>query len=120
VLIVEDDSVIAYDIAAAFSNAGWQVREANNAAGAFALLGPGPPIDALFTDIDLGGMANGWDVADAFRAAFPHLAVLYTSGIKRSHRRAVSGSIFFPKPYDASKIIGACRSLLSNPAGFAA
>jgi DNA-binding response OmpR family regulator len=114
VLIVEDDSVIAYDIAAAFSNAGWHVLEAGSADSAFTLLSEGAPIDALVTDIDLGGTASGWDVAEAFRAAFPRLAVLYTSGISRSHCRAVTGSIFFAKPYNATEIIGACRNLLRN------
>jgi DNA-binding NtrC family response regulator len=117
VLIIEDDSVIAYDIAAAFSDAGWQVREAESATEALALLSAGDPIDALFTDIDLDGPATGWDVAEAFRAAHPQLAVMYTSGISRTHCRAVDGSLFFAKPYDAAEIIGACRNLLRNPAG---
>ena len=114
VLVVEDDGVIAYDISAAFSDAGWDVREANSAGGAFAQLNDGGPIDALFTDIDLAGPSTGWDVAKAFREAHPRLAVMYTSGVKRNNGCAVTGSLFFPKPYDASEIVGACRELVRN------
>ena len=117
VLIIEDDSVIAYDIAAAFADAGWQVREAADADAAFALLGAGDLVDALVTDIDLGSAASGWDIAEAFRTAFPRLAVLYTSGVSRSHSRAVNGSLFFAKPYDTAEIVGACRNLLWNRTG---
>jgi CheY-like chemotaxis protein len=117
VLIIERNSVIAYDIAAAFSDAGWQVREAESAADALAILSAGDPIDALFTDIDLDGRTTGWDVAEAFRAAHPRLAVMYTSGISRPHRRGVDGSQFFAKPYNAAEVIGACRNLLRNPVG---
>ena len=37
-------------------------------------------LSALFTDIKLGGRLNGWDVAEASRAADPEVPVLYTSG----------------------------------------
>lgn len=117
VLIVEGNSVIAYDIAAAFSDAGWQVRAAESAAAALALLSAGDPINALFTDIDLDDRATGWDVPEAFRAAHPRLAVVYTSSIEHPHGRAVDGSLFFAKPYEAAEIIRACRNLLRNPVG---
>jgi hypothetical protein len=37
-------------------------------------------IDVLFTDVNLGGSASGWDVAECFRAARPDVPVVYTSG----------------------------------------
>ena len=59
----------------------------------------------MFTDIKLGGRLNGWDVAEASRAADPKVPVLYTSGNCNDRERQVSNSLFFDKPYRPAEIL---------------
>ena len=51
-------------------------------------------IDVLFTDIQLGGRLNGWDVAEAPRAQNPELALIYSSGKSADTARQVSRGLF--------------------------
>ena len=71
--------------------------------------GPNQPLDVLFTDIRLGGVLNGWDVAEIFRDRFPNVRVLYASGYAIEPRRDVEGSEFFSKPYLVEDILEASR-----------
>ena len=65
----------------------------------------------VFTDINLAGMVNGWDVADCFRIGRPNAPVLYASGKAIDRQRCVPGSVFFAKPYDSAEIVEACEQL---------
>jgi hypothetical protein len=40
----------------------------------------GMPIHVLITDIQLDGRADGWELAEAFRAFWQDMPVIYTSG----------------------------------------
>ena len=68
----------------------------------------------MFTDINLGGPATGWDVAEYFRLDRPAILVLYTSGKSIDPQRRVSGSVFVAKPYDSSDILEACRRVTAG------
>ena len=46
----------------------------------------------MFTDIQLGGQLNGWDVAEAFRRAYPQIRVIYTSGLKTARDECPTAS----------------------------
>jgi hypothetical protein len=59
----------------------------------------------------LNGSSSGWEVAEAFRAARPSIAVVYVSGDLVDHDRSVSGSLFFTKPYRPPDIFRACQVL---------
>ena len=72
------------------------------------------PVDALFTDIQLGGELTGWDIAESLRAMQPDLAVIYTSGNGVDRTRQVSRALFFDKPYDCSRVAEACQELLQQ------
>lgn len=85
-LVVEDEWLLRDDIATELKSEGWHVVEAANGEVAFDLFDM-QTIDVLFTDIQLGGWLNGWDVAEALRAQDPELAVIYASG-KRGYREA--------------------------------
>jgi len=71
--------------------------------------GPDQELDVLFTDIRLGGVLNGWDVAEIFRDRFPNIRVLYASGYLIEPRRDVKDSEFYSKPYLVDDILEACR-----------
>ena len=68
-----------------------------------------PPINVVFTDIQLGGRLNGWDVAEAFRRAYPQIRVIYTSGLYQDGQRRVPDSEFFTKPYIPNDILDAIK-----------
>jgi CheY-like chemotaxis protein len=85
------------------------VIEASSGEEAVGLIdGPDQKLNVLFTDIRLGGVLNGWDVAEIFRKRFPNLRVLYASGYSIEPRRDVQGSEFFSKPYLVDDILQAC------------
>ena len=109
-LVVEDDVLTRMDIAGAFEARGWAVLEAASGEAALALCNSGTHVDALITDIDLGGGASGWDVARAFwqRDVLP---VIYTSGNPDSPRRHVPQSCFVAKPCPSSAMVEACLRL---------
>jgi CheY-like chemotaxis protein len=111
-LVVEDECLLRVAIVDELQADGAHVLEASNgeaALGAVSL----EKIDVLFTDIQLAGELNGWDVAESLRMSKPELAVIYTSGNTADRSRQVARSIFVDKPYDCSRIIEACHELLA-------
>jgi CheY-like chemotaxis protein len=104
VLVVEDEFMLREDIAAYLRDCGCAVYEAATAE-------LGLRLHVLFTDINLNGAAEGWEVAEVFRAACPTIGVLYTSGNPLDRSRRVSGSGFLRKPYDKVEVLKAGRDM---------
>jgi two-component system OmpR family response regulator len=109
VLVVEDEALLLYSVAHALRNDGCLVLEARTGEEAIAHLDVAKRVDVVFTDIQLSGPLSGWDVAEACRSSRPDMPVIYTSGNAADRRRAVAGSRFFDKPYDAASVVRACR-----------
>ncbi len=80
VLIVEDDRLTLSLLAETLIQAGFVVGAAANASEARRLWSS-MDADAVVLDVDLGPGINGFDLADAFRAQEPHLAVLFLSNL---------------------------------------
>ena len=76
----EDELLVRSNIAEWLRDAGCVVVESDSGEAAIALCKSDMPIDLVFTDINLGGAASGWDVAETFRRYRPNVPVLYTSG----------------------------------------
>lgn len=115
VLIVEDEAFLRYSMAYALRGEGWLILEASSGEEAVAYLNAGEKIDIVFTDIMLGGLLSGWDVADAFRLARSEIPILYTSGHANDRSRQVKDSQFFPKPYDIAAVVKACQQIGEPP-----
>jgi CheY-like chemotaxis protein len=111
VLLVEDEVVLRWSIAEALRDAGYTIVETASGEEAIALCESHVSIDVIVTDINLAGVASGWDVADYFRAHRPEVAVLYTSGRQIDPARRVSGSAFVSKPYWNDNVVSTCRRL---------
>ena len=107
ILVVEDEFFVRQDIASFFRDAGWVVVEAESGYRAIAICGSDMPIDVLFTDIQLNDSVNGWEVAEAFRAARANIMVVYTSGNPIELVRCVRGSLYFNKPYQPAAVLKA-------------
>jgi len=116
VLIVEDEVFIR-------QNAEWMVEDLGHNAllagdpdeALASLCAPGP-IDALFVDIRLGGVAHGgYAIANHAIQARPRLRVLYTSGSTLTGDMAdrfVIGGRFLQKPYSSEQLEAALAELL--------
>jgi CheY-like chemotaxis protein len=95
VLIVEDEPFLRYSMAYALRRDDWLILEASSGEEAVAYLKAGEKIDIVFTDITLGGLLSGWDVADAFRLVRSEIPIIYTSGHADDRSRRVNDSQFF-------------------------
>jgi CheY-like chemotaxis protein len=111
VLVVEDEAILREDITHYLRHCGCTVHQADTAEGAVAMCRAGLRVDVLFTDINLNGTADGWELARHLRAARPKIGVVYTSGNSVNDSACVPGSLFFQKPYTSSEILAACRDL---------
>lgn len=107
ILVVEDEWILRDEIAFQFKAAGWEVLEASTGEAAIGMLREDRHIDVLLTDIQLAGELDGWDVAEACRAARPGMPVIYASGNAAVQSRLVTGSRFFGKPFRISALIEA-------------
>ena len=112
VLVVEDEFLLREDIAAYLRDCGCAVYEAATAEEAIVMCRTvGLRLHVLFTDINLNGAAEGWEVAEVFRAARPAIGVLYASGNSLDRSRSVPRSRFLTKPYDKAEVLKACRGM---------
>ena len=111
VLVVEDDFFVRCDIANCLREAGYDVIETESGEDAIAVYKSGMTVDMVFTDINLGGTATGWDVAKRFRSKQSDMPVIYTSGQAIDRERRVPGSVFVAKPYRHIDILSACQRL---------
>lgn len=115
ILIVEDEWLVREALAAEFRRAGWTVLEASSGEGALRLIESDEPVQALITDIQLGGRVSGWDVADAFHERHHDEPVIYTSGNAADRDRLIAGSVFMPKPCSAPDLVALCGRPAAAP-----
>lgn len=101
--------LVVEDIATCLLEAGYLVIEAASGEEAISICKSEVPIDMVFTDINLGGMTSGWDVAECFRAERPDVPLLYVSGEVINPERCVPGSVFVAKPYRHTDVLSACQ-----------
>ena len=114
ILLVEDEVLLRLCTADSLRDAGYNVVEAASGEEAIAICRSDLSVDVLFTDINLLGSDNGWDVADYFRAHRPEVPVLYTSGARIDRARCVHESEFVAKPYQPDNIVNACQRLCNK------
>jgi len=59
---------------------------------------------------------DGWDVADACRAVWPGIPVIYVSANPIAENRRVDGSAFLSKPVEVEHLLATARRLIGEPA----
>ncbi len=108
ILLVEDEPGVRRFSAEILSEAGFRVVTAASGAEALSLLTQNPDVQMLFTDVVLAGGMNGRELAEAVRAQYPAVIVLYTTGYARNaiihHGRLDEGVNFLGKPFTASAL----------------
>ncbi len=112
-LVVEDEVLVRCDIVSLLRAQNWLVLETPGGEAAIELL-PAQHIDVVFTDIQLAGAKNGWDVAEEARKGQPGVHVIYTSSKTMDSSRRVERSLFFAKPYAADDVVAACQKFVDG------
>jgi two-component system, response regulator PdtaR len=111
VLVVEDDPMLRMDATLLFEEAGFDVAEFETADDALDYVWDyTDEIAAIFTDVEMLGSSSGFDLAAIVTAAWPHIAVLVTSGV---HHEAPddlpSRARFIRKPWHAAQVLSFVR-----------
>ena len=121
VWVVDDDRAVRFVLAAALSEAGYEVSAFDGAAAALGALGQRPPPQLLFTDVRMPG-EDGLVLLERLKAAKPQLPVIVMSAYTdvASTAGAFRGGAheFLSKPFDLDDAVAlAARTL--RPAGAA-
>jgi CheY-like chemotaxis protein len=104
VLLVEDEALIAVEMADVLEGHGCRVEISRSGEDALRRLRDGLNADILFTDINLAGAMDGATLARIARGLHPELIVVYTSGTVDAVAEPVPGSAFVPKPYSPKSV----------------
>jgi CheY-like chemotaxis protein len=111
VLIVEDEPLVRMLAIEEFEELGFTVHAANDAASALEMLEQIDPLELLFTDIQMPGSSNGWQLGRRARELKPHIAIIYATGYGGEQAEPVEHSITVRKPYLFSDIKAALREV---------
>ncbi len=101
-LLVEDDELVRIVTADLLAEMGYDVREAETAEGALAVLDEA--VEVLVTDIGLPD-ADGRELARRARERAPGLAVVIATGDPGEE----DGAVWLTKPYDAEALRAALK-----------
>lgn len=117
VLVVEDESLLRFDIADYLAENGFEVHEAASADQALKILEAVPEIRLVFTDIDMPGSMDGLKLSAAVRDRWPPVHIIVTSGNRIADKAELpAGSLFFAKPYMPADIARSMQGLLAGGA----
>lgn len=111
VLVVEDEPLVRMLAIEEFEEIGFTVHAASDAASALVLLAQLERLDLLFTDIQMPGLSNGWELGRKARTLRPDIRVIYATGYGGEHAEPVPGSATVRKPYLFSDIRAALREV---------
>jgi CheY-like chemotaxis protein len=118
-LVVEDEDAVRRAARRALSTRGYTVLEASSGEGALDVLRErGGEVDLLFTDVVMPRM-DGRQLADAVRARYPNVRVLFTSGYTDDavtrHGIETGEVAFVQKPYTIEALLRRVRAMLDHP-----
>ena len=113
-LVVDDDALILMNAADILSQAGFRPLEASNVDAAEILLVEyADEIVLLFTDVQMPGTRNGFDLARLTAERWPAISILVSSGLANPDPDLMpEGAIFVRKPFSAEVIIDHLRAIL--------
>lgn len=99
-LIVEDEPLIRMCAVDFAEEAGYDAREAKDAAEALAVLESEPGLTVMLADISLPGAMNGLALVDLVSERWPGVRIVIASGaLANLPADAAPGAIRLPKPY---------------------
>ena len=104
VLIVEDEPLVRMLAIEEFEEIGFKVYSASDATSALEMLERIEPLELLFTDIQMPGACNGWQLGRRARELKPDIAIIYATGYGGDQAEPVERSATVRKPYLFSDI----------------
>ena len=117
VLVVEDEEHVREMSVSVLNELGYTVHQASSGVDAMRILEKERGIGLLFTDIVMPGM-TGRELADAARARFPELMVLYTTGYTRNavvHNGLLDADVaFLTKPFSVAQLASKVRAVFDG------
>lgn len=112
VLVVEDEFLIRMDAVDALGDAGFEMLEASSADEAIEILNARDDVNVVFTDVHMPGSLDGLALSHKIRDEWPRVGVVIASGLARFSKASLPArTVFFEKPYEYARIIGAVRQL---------
>jgi len=114
ILLVEDNPDVQEVTAAFLEELGYQVSLAENAEGALERLAEENDIRLILSDIVMPGKMNGVALARRVRSAYPHVAVLLTTGYAPREELIDETLSVLRKPYRLAALSAALREALDR------
>jgi DNA-binding NtrC family response regulator len=112
VLVVEDEPLIRALAVDVLEEAGFEVIEASTADYAMTVLDKREDIRVVFTDVDMPGRLNGFQLARHVQDHHHRVGVIIGSGKCRPGPGDVApGTTFLQKPYGLEKLVREVRRL---------
>jgi CheY-like chemotaxis protein len=113
-LVVEDEPLTRLDAAETLREAGFEVLEADDAAGALELIEERDDIALLFTDINMPGAVDGCELARRAHEMHPAMRLILTSGeVRPAEEDIPDAGIFLAKPYSPAAVTAAVARLMA-------
>jgi two-component system, response regulator PdtaR len=114
VVIAEDEPLIRMAAAQILVDEGFQVREAEHAAEAIAILKvEARNVHVLFTDVRMPGDMDGLALSHHVKMNWPWIGLLVTSAqALLAEHELPKGGRFLPKPYKYDRLVGHIRDLV--------
>lgn len=100
-LVVDDDALILMDATGILEDAGFVVLEAMNVVQALRVLGEHHgKVELLFTDVQMPGDRDGFDLARHTAESWPHISIVVASGhVTPEPDDLPEGATFVAKPF---------------------
>jgi CheY-like chemotaxis protein len=111
-LVVDDEPLLAMDVADQLQFHGAQVAAVNSIEEAAQLLASGAALDGAILDIQIGD-EEVWPVAEALRLQGTPIVFLSATCGERPLPEEFEGKPFLPKPLDRDSLKQTLRSLLA-------
>ena len=119
ILLVEDEGLIRMITADILRAEGFDVTEAWDSTEAARLLDGIDGFDALLTDVQMPGLADGIDVAVHARRRNPDISVLILSGYAPNLRSRLAAlapaAAYISKPYVMDDVMQVLHNLMNTP-----
>jgi CheY-like chemotaxis protein len=111
-VVAEDVPLVRMEMADMLRDAGFEVDEVNDAAGALAYLEQRGGVTLLFTDIRMPGEMDGVGLAHEVARRWPGTRIIICSGAKRPAPAEIpAGALFFENSFAPSQIRAAVNDL---------
>lgn len=114
ILLVEDNREVQEVTAAFLEELGYRVSIAENADAALKRLAKEDDIELVFSDVVMPGPMNGIALARQVRSAYPHIAVLLTTGYAPQQQMLDETLAVLRKPYRLATLSTMLRDTLDR------